>query len=165
MNPVNAVIVLGRGISENGELPESVKTATRKAISLVDEGVASTIIFSGKWSRHVTHTPSITEARAAFDYAIAQGMNPEVAVLEEESLDTLSNCYYIKKNILIPRKWHSALLLTMRENDERAEFLLKKMLGPTYSVEVLCLHFAFSTETLERLEQTEPEKVQKLTTF
>jgi len=162
MQHYNAIIVLGRGISTDGKLPESAKSAIRKAIELVHEGLADIIVFSGKWSRHHDHTPPTTEARAGYAYAIEQGMHPDLGFIEEKSVDTLSNCYYIKTDILIPRHWHSVLLLTLRENDERAEFLLKKMLGPDYEVGVHCIHFAFSPETAQRLEQTEPEKTRRL---
>jgi uncharacterized SAM-binding protein YcdF (DUF218 family) len=165
MHHYDAIIVLGRGISPEGVIPESVKSATRKAVELVQKGEASHIIFSGKWSRHFDYTPPSTEAREAANYALELGFPETNIYTEEKSLDTLSNCYYIKTDILIPQNWHSVLLLTMRQNDERAEFLLRKMLGPDYMVDVLSIDFAFKPETLQRLEETEPAKIQRLREF
>jgi|SRR3989344_1379198 len=161
----DAVIVLGRGIYKDGSIPESVKAATRKAIGLYRQGIVSKVIFSGRWSRHFDYIPPTTEARAMQSYAFEQGLPPEAVVVEEKSLDTITNCYFIKTDILIPRHWRNVLLLTMHHNDERAPFLMRTIFGPDYSVDTLSIDFQFKPETLKRLEETEPAKLKQLKEF
>jgi uncharacterized SAM-binding protein YcdF (DUF218 family) len=116
----DAIIVLGRGISPEGEIPESAKATVQKAVQLHKDGVANYIIFSGKWSRSSSYIPPTTEAKAMSDYSKDLGLPEKSIILEEESLDTISNCYYIKTRILLAKKWISLLLITLHPVDKRA---------------------------------------------
>ncbi len=161
----DVIAVLGRGVNSEGDIPKSVMAAILKAIDLYREGAAKKIIFSGKWSRHFDFTPPITEAQAMLNFALSKGLPKGTGIIEEESLDTLSNCYYIKTKQLIPNGWKKILLLKMFKNDDRAEFLMKQILGPEYIVDTLSIDFEFPPEKIASLQLIEPQKLANLKEF
>ena len=161
----DAVIVIGRGISQEGFLPDTSRACVEKSVDLYKAGITSNIIFSGKWSRHYTYIPPKTEAKAMSNLAIQFGLPEKAIILEEESLDTISNFYLIKTKILIPNNLKTVLLLKLNKNAGRAPFLMKKILGPEYLCESLSIDFDFPTERLKELELSEAEKLERLKVF
>lgn len=49
----DAIVVLGRGIGEDGELSPDSRSRVRKAVELYAQGIAPKIITSGKWTYHL----------------------------------------------------------------------------------------------------------------
>ena len=97
--------------------------------------------------------------------ALSLGASEENIFLEEESLDTISNIYYAKKNLLQPNNWTRLLLLTLYKNDERALLTAHYVLGPSYVCDRLSVDYHFPPEKLEKIEKAETEKVRVLKDF
>ncbi len=161
----DALIVLGRGISPTGELPNSVKGCIKKAAELYQDHIAPHIILSGKWYRHYDFVPPTTEAKAMSKLATELGVPPSAIFLEEDSLDTISNFYYIKTQILMPHQWHNVLLLVIPQNEGRPTYLMHKILGPDFLCETADVDFAFPTEKQADLLISERDKLAKLKEF
>lgn len=161
----DAIIVLGRGISKEGDLPETSIKSVRQAKDLLDQKVAPRAIFCGKWSRHYGYVPTRTEAEAMKALALKIGISEDQIYLEDQSLDTISNLYYAKKRYLIPNNWGSVLLLTLHEHDERALLMAKLILGPEYVIDGQSIDFEFPKDKIDYILDTEKEKVRILKKF
>lgn len=161
----DALVLLGRGLSEGSEPPDSVKANIVDAVKLYNQKVARYVIFSGKWSRSLENVPTTTEAQAMQKYAITLGLPESAIILEDESLDTISNWYFIKNQILIPRKWKSILFITVQPIAARAEFLMNSLLGPEYKAGMYITQFKYSAEKLQMISIREKSKLIKLKNF
>ena len=155
----DALLVLGRGISKEGNLPEMSIKSVEKAKELLDNGQVARIIFCGKWSRHFDFTPPTTEAAAMKELALKLGAQEDKLFIEDQSLDTISNLYYAKKRYLAPQNWRAILLLTLHENDERALLMARYMFGPEYEIEGVSIGYEFPSDKAEYILQTERDKV------
>ncbi len=133
----DAIIVLGGGVDEQGNIPDWVVSRVKESVRLLKEGVAPRVIMSGKWGYMAKYTPPRTEAAAMKAVAIASGAAPDAILLEESSLDTLGNAYFCKKLFLEPSGWHHVLVLATDHHAPRAEYLFRKVLGPAYRMTML----------------------------
>ena len=136
MDRYDAIIVLGAGVNEKGEIPAPVALRVKEAVRLLNEGAAPRIIMSGKWGYRVTEPLPFTEAAAMKKVAVAEGANPDNIILEEESLDTLGNAYFCKKLFLVPNDWRSVIVLMSDHHAERSEYLFRKVLGPSFNITI-----------------------------
>lgn len=161
----DALVLLGRGVSPEGKLPDSVKVTIEEAVKLFNDGRAKHVIFSGKWSRSFDFTPPLTEARAMQEYAITLGLPESVILLEEESLDTISNWYFIKNKLLAPRDWKSILFITVDPIGKRAGFLMNCILGPEYEANIKLTTYEYPSEKFETIKASEEQKLAKLEKF
>src|SRR5947209_12172709 len=130
MNP-DAIIVLGKGISVEGELPEIARQHVRMGASLYSTSPAP-IIMSGAYGLF-EQRPLRTEALAMREYAIELGIAGDQIMVEEESRDTIGNAWFTKMRIA-PRNWHNLVLVTADYHMERALWIFKKIYGPMYNV-------------------------------
>jgi uncharacterized SAM-binding protein YcdF (DUF218 family) len=129
----DAIIVLGRGVEENGTLPPDPKSRVRKAVELFNKGEAPFIVMSGAWTYHADMKPRHSEAAAMKMYAISLGIAAESTIEESDSKDTIGNVYFTKKNIFEPRGWHSITVVASDEHLPRVQYLFHKIYGPQYA--------------------------------
>jgi hypothetical protein len=129
----DAIIVLGRGVEQDGTLPPDPKSRVRKAVELFQQGEAPFIIMSGAWTYHAGTSPRRSEAAAMKEYAESLGVPPEKIIEECDSKDTIGNVYFTKKNIYEPKGWHSLTIVASDEHMSRIEYLFHKIFGPQYS--------------------------------
>jgi uncharacterized SAM-binding protein YcdF (DUF218 family) len=165
MKKADVIIVLGRGIYKDGLIPESAQASIKKAVELYKNGKAGHITFSGKWSYSLDYTPPITEARAMANFSRDLGLPEQVIKLEEESDNTLSNCYYIKTRLLEPNNWKHIILITIDPQDKRAPYHMEKILGSGYAIETVPADFSFSEEKRTQLAAIEKQKMENVVTF
>ena len=135
MTPVDAIIVLGRGINEDGSLPEDPRSRVRKAAALYTAGVAPLLIVSGAWTYHAAIRPVRSEAQAMKAYAIELGV-PESTIIEEsKSMDTIGNVYFTKKDIIEPKNLRNITVIASEDHMPRVQYLFEKIYGNDYNFE------------------------------
>lgn len=153
----DVVLVLGSGIKEDGSIPESAKIRTQKAVEAVKGGEAGRIIFSGRWTYHLSFTPPMTEAEAMAKYAKSLGLDESKIILEKNSVSTVSNFCEVKQ-ILNQYGWTKALLIMNRPYAERAMLNMRKVFGSKYKCDVALTDFRFPPEKEAELEKLEEQK-------
>ncbi len=129
----DVIVLLGGGINRDGSLPSEPRMRVEKAVELLNQGVAQFMIISGShgfWAR----TPPRTEAEAMAQHATSLGISRDRIVLEDVSRDTASNAI-LTKAILEERGWKDLTVVTSKVHVPRAEYVFKKVLGPSYSVD------------------------------
>lgn len=162
MKTYDAILVLGRGIREDGSIPDSAKATVKKAVELYNLGVSKHIIFSGKWS-YTSKVPfPTTESEAMAKYAKELGLPNEAIILETQSDTTITNIYYVKTKTLQPNSWRKVLLVTLDPIYNRAFWLLKKFLGPGYECDYEIADFSFSEQKQQELQLSEKQKLEKV---
>lgn len=125
----DAILVLG--IDTNQKL---FRYRVDKAISLYKRGIASKIIFSGRWWGGLKIRPENSEARLMAEYAKSQGIPAKDILLEEKSLTTLGNFYFTKTKILEPNRYRRIVIVTHRSHFPKARYLARKVLGRKYRI-------------------------------
>lgn len=131
----DAIVVLGGGITKDGILSDVSTKRAEKGVKLFQELKARALIFSGRWSLTYKFIPNRTEAQAFKELAIKLGVEQPKILLEEESLDTLGNAYFVKKKILEPKEWKQLLIVTSDFHVKRTSFAFKKVLGSEYKMD------------------------------
>jgi len=131
----HVIIVLGRGIEEDGSLPPDPKSRVRKTAELYKNGVAPLVVMSGAWTYHFDIHPTRSEAEAMKEYAIELGI-PESAIIEEsKSMDTIGNVYFTKKDIVEPRGFTNIAIIASEDHMPRVKYLFEKIYGEAYELE------------------------------
>lgn len=135
MKGIDAIIVLGGGISSDGQLPLQSKARVDLAVKLA-KPYGTPIIFSGRWSLLLSYTPARSEAKAMIEYARPKVQRTCPLYMEDASLDTIGNAYFSARHYLERESWKRLVVITSDLQVERAIFVWKKVLGPGYHVNV-----------------------------
>lgn len=131
----DAIVVLGRGVESNGQLPVAAAERVSRGVKLFHAGVAPRIIMSGRFALLADDDrPPRTEARAMADAACAAGVPPEAILLEEESRDTIGNAWFTARRILEPNGWNAIRVVTSEYHVPRASWVFAKILGDSVDV-------------------------------
>lgn len=143
----DAIVVLGRGVCDDGSLPLIARTRVEKAAALYEQGISPCVIYTGRHSlmTEVPHVVSEAEAMAAYGETL--GIPRSAALLEEDARDTVGNAYFAWKRFLLPRDWWSIRVVTSDFHIPRAAWVFQKVLGSAYDV-------AFSAASSERFAST-----------
>lgn len=128
----DAIIVLGKGISDDGALPEIARQHIRTGVDLYSVAPCP-IIMSGAYGLF-EQQPTCTEASAMRKYAIELGISDERIIVEEESRDTIGNAWFTKTRIVAPSNWRRLVLVTSDYHMARAFWIFSKVYGPRYSL-------------------------------
>lgn len=133
----DAIIVLGRGIDQKGDIPGLSKIVVRKAVELLKKGKSDHLIVAGKWSYHSKVTFPVTEAEAMRNYALKIGVNQENVFLEKESEATITNICNIKRKFLEPKNWHNIVIVGLAPLEPRILKICHYVLGVAYKIDFL----------------------------
>ncbi len=129
-----AIIVLSGGIGKNGKIPFFVKKRLDLSYKYFHSNISSRILLPGKWGLLCEGKPKLTEAKAMAAYLESLGVPSKNLFLEERSQDLIGSAYYLKKLYLNPRRLHNVLIIGSDFQEERAEFVFSKVLGPKFTV-------------------------------
>lgn len=130
----DVIIVLGRGIEDDGSLPPDPKARVRKAVELYADNVAPVIVMSGAWTYHFDINPTRSESKAMKEYAVELGV-PEQAIIEEsKSMDTIGNVYFTKKDIVEKKGFKNIVVVASEDHMPRVEYLFEKIYGEAYTL-------------------------------
>lgn len=137
-NHFDALLALGCGIDETGQLTGDAKMNVEVAAKLFKRQIAPLLIFSGGYSYKADFIPPIGESQAMKDYAISLGVPDEKILVETKSKDTLGNAYFTKVQILGPMALrHIGILRGPNQSEERVRYIFSKVLGGQYDYEIL----------------------------
>lgn len=110
------------------------------------------IVLTGKYSfLYGVNKPPTTEAEKMAQYLLSKNIPKKDFFMEKNSQDSISNAYYLKKNIFIPKNESQAVIITSHFHLERVKYIFQKILGPDYKLEFIGLQ--------EHLPQEEEKKV------
>lgn len=135
--PYDAIIVLSGGVNDDGSLLINVERRMRLGIDRFNAGDAPILILTGAWGYMLETPPPITEAAAMKQFALSVGVPESAIVTEEEAHDTVGNAYFTKVRILEPREWRRVLVVSSDYHMPRSEFIFRKVLGPSYTMEFI----------------------------
>lgn len=162
----DAVIVLGTGIKQDGQLPDSSIRNIKRAVELYKNRHTQKLILAGKWAWNCKYTPRLTEAAAMRLVALNRGI-PAVDILIEDQSSTIgSNLCNVKEKILIPNNFKNIALICISDViKERMELNLKMILGPDYTCEVIMAESSYTPEKYEELKMIESKKMPEALKF
>lgn len=143
----DALVVLGRGVSDDGSLPLIARSRVERAVALYEQGVAPWLVFTGRCGLMQDAEPPVTEAAAMAMHAESLGVPRAAMLLESDARDTLGNAYFVWKRFMLTRDWWAIRVVTSDFHIPRAAWVFQKVLGPAYDV-------AFSSASSERFART-----------
>lgn len=120
------------------ELPAHVYQSLDRAVALYRQKTVHHIVVSGKWTINfdiLGIRQPFTECDRMAEYLERHGIPPQAILREAESMDAISNLYYLKRHIFEPKAFRRLLFIAAGPRLARIEFLSKRILGPGYSLE------------------------------
>lgn len=131
---MDAIIVLGGGIQIDGTLTQMSRSRVNTAVALFKRGIAPRIVMCG-WRSFLSLSPTPrSEASLMKEYATRRGVPASCVLLEEESVDTVTNAVFVFRRYLRPKEWRSVAVVTSPFHLHRAKFIFNKVLGRGYAV-------------------------------
>ena len=182
-----AAIVLGGGLKKvmvqdqtRYEPEEQARERLDTAYALYEEGQVDTIITTGKISFMASVDPEVTgpqtEAEVGKEYLIAKakvqagdasscerGIQDDI-FFEAQSLDTIGNAWFAKKECLEPLGITHCIVVTSDYHIERARTVFEWVLGPDYTVACAAAPSHMSYSERERRDQFEKRLTEHMKT-
>jgi len=131
----DACVVLGGGITNDGQVSSTSKARVDDAFGHYKNGEVSLLLMSGLGSWRHGSPPRVTEAKVMFNYAVSLGLNPKAILQEEKSKDTISNAYFCKIDFALPRNWQRLLVITSSHHLPRTEYTFGKVFGGEFDID------------------------------
>lgn len=132
----DAIIVLGKGVLENGQPPAIVKQEITEALRLAQQTGVKAVIFSGEHWGLLRQKYSSSEAVAMRQFALAQLVdekNKPLLLLEEQSKDTIGNAVF-SKAMIDRRHWKIILVLSTEYHLPRVRKIFGQIFGTEYQL-------------------------------
>ncbi len=131
----DAVIVLAGGVNSDGTLPQIIKERINLGIRLLQESASDFLVFSGHFTFVLDNPLNLSESESMKTYAISQGIAESKILLDDKSKDTLSNAYFVKVDLAIPRNWKKLAVVSSETHIERAKYLFNKVFGANFKID------------------------------
>ncbi len=137
MKKYDAVLILGRGIDEHGNMPEVAYGQVRKAVKLFKNDQTKNLIFCGRWSYHDKYDHVATEAETMAKYASDLGVPDESIHIEDKSEATVINICNAKREFLKPKGWKNIAFITLYPLVPRIKLNAEYVLGDEYTCDYI----------------------------
>lgn len=156
----DCILVLGAGITKEGELTQIGRSRVEKAVSAYRSNQSSRILLSGRYSHGLSFIPPRTEAQAMKEYALNLGVQKEHIYLDEHSMDTLGGAYF-SKQFFLKYNWKNILIITSNFHLARTQYLFKKVYGKEFNFEIVPSLTFLPPEDLMRHIELEVQTINK----
>ena len=139
MKYYDAIIVLATEPDHTTwKFPQQIYDCLDRTADLLSREEAPCAIVSGKWSLSLESRgiqQPFRECDAMADYLKSKGVAENKILLEGDSQDTISNLYYLKKQILMPQNMKRLLFVVADFRIPRLKLLCQRVLGNDYQFE------------------------------
>ena len=152
---LDAIIILGAGLTKSYQLPKEAIQRCDKAIELFHKELPNYIICSGKYSYKFKISPPTTEAKLMRKYLIKNKIPRNKIIKEEHSKDTFGNAYFTRKYVVDPKKCKNIAIVTSDYHIPKSTFLFRKVYGRNYTLHFLSAKSSHSKKEFQRLQKRE----------
>ncbi len=140
MQKFDTAVVLGsRPLGpDSWDLPDHIFRSLDRANELLRADKIKYITLCGKWTINfdvLGIEQPFQECDAMAEYLVDNGVEHDVLLREDESKDTISNIFYLKRQILQPHNFNSLLFIAAQPRIRRIQILAHKILGNSYELE------------------------------
>lgn len=125
-------VTLSNRINPDGTLQEDVRRRVDLSITLYQNEFGQTITMSGGYA---DREAPFTHAEAMKRYAIQQGVPNNDILKEEDSLDTIGQAYFVKKNVIVPKNWDRFSVVSSEYHIPRVKKIFNFIFGPEFLIE------------------------------
>ena len=126
----DAILILGGGVREGGELPRWSRARFDRALERAD---AEIFLCSSAGTRRrpppLEHGYPIAEAVAGARYLMSRGIPPRRIRIEAASYDTIGNAYFAKLLHVDPAGWRRLLVITSDWHMPRSRAIFEWVFG------------------------------------
>lgn len=141
----DAIIVLGKGVLNNGQPPDIIQAEIKTALTLAEQQLTTAVIFSGEHWGLIRKTHTINEAKAMLQFAqeqLTSAKTKPVLLLEEQAKDTIGNAVFCK-TIIDHQNWKTILIMSTEYHLPRVRKIFNQIFGQQYS-----LHYQVAKQDL-----------------
>ena len=152
---LDAIIILGAGLTKNLTLPREAKERLDKAIEIFYKHHPKYLITSGKYSYKLKKKPKYTESQLMKEYLIKQDIPQRIILKEEHSKDTFGNAYFTKHYVVDIKKMKNIAIVTSDYHIPKSAFLFRKIFGPNYTLHFIPAKSKHNKSELRKLQTRE----------
>ncbi len=143
MKKYDAIVILGtQPNTKTWKFPKQVYDCLDKAVDLLNRGVSPYVIVSGQKSITVDRLKlkqPFRECDAMADYLKQIGVSDKQILREGKSKDSLSNLFYIKELIIMPKQMNRILFVIADYRLRRLRYLCKRIFGKDFDIDFLTI--------------------------
>jgi len=152
------IVCLGGGLTEQDWPSEKFRARLDKSYELFTPDIHNGIIITSRGTFRDSHPHTITEAGAGGLYLEGRGVDLRYLMVEDQSMDTLSNAFFTRIRYLAPNGWLRPTIITNEFHMPLARFLFEMVLDGNYTPDfVTAPNAGISDEELERWQKHESE--------
>ncbi|MDQ2973419.1 MAG: YdcF family protein [bacterium] len=140
MSRYDTAVILGyRPLNgETWQPPTHITNSLDRSVELFNEGSIQSITVSGNRTINfdvLNIAQPFKECDKMAKYLLTNCIPDDAIQRESESKDTISNIYYLKRQILMPRELRNLLFIAAESRLERIKFLCERILGSEYRLD------------------------------
>lgn len=137
--PYDSVVILGYRPThpDTWRFPNHIYDSLDRAVELYKQGNTRSITLSGKWTINfdILHIRQpFRECDAMADYLLQHDVPEKILYREGDSQDSISNFYYLKRLVFMPRRLRRLHFIAAEARLPRIAFLATRILGADYVV-------------------------------
>lgn len=129
----DTAIVLGAGVTNQGELPPLGKQRADAVVPIFYNKKIRKFLLSGGYTKNFPRSEAKLMAERILNKG---GISSSDLLLEEKSRTTTGNAYYSKVDFLEPNKYFRNVLVTDSVHMPRASLIFQKILGNNYDTKL-----------------------------
>ena len=127
----NASICLSHLIQDDGILSEQSRRRVEKSYDELMKKEVERIVVSGG---HKNKKTPISSAKAMQIYLLRKGVDSSLVLLEESSLDTVSQAIFTKVQIVVPNNWGRLSVVADNDHMFRVRTIFDFVYGPDFDI-------------------------------
>lgn len=154
-------VVLGGGLNlETQQINLVTQTRFDKVIEL--ESDFDYIISCGDktYKKEIEFRVQKTEAKAGEEYLLSKGIDSSKIILEEDSRDTFSNAYYVRKKLEELNLGNQLTIITSNFHMSKSKYIFEFVFGVNYNLRFISVDDSMlNQEELEKRKVSESEVI------
>jgi len=154
-NKADAIIVMGRGIKQDGSLPDGPKLRGKLAVSLYEKKLAPILVLTSKYWGFQNFIPPITEDEAMKRFVITLGVPEDKTLKQEISEDTIGEAFFTKIEIIDAKQWKKLIIVTSTDHLQRTKYIFEQIFGPKYDLQFAAADHGLTEEVLMKSQKLE----------
>jgi len=120
-------------INLDGTLQKEGELRVDRTVELYRSGAVQTLTMSGRHDKIDWDAP-VTHAEAMARYAVEQGVPRNDIYIEDRSLDTVGQAYFVKRYVVIPNNWGDLVVVSSDWHMERVREIFDFIFGTEFNV-------------------------------
>lgn len=130
----DAAITLSHKINPDGTLTDESRERVDRSVEMLFHGAMPNIVMAGGHNGRNNTSEPTTHAQAMKQYAVSKGVFAGKVYLEEDSVDTVGQLLFSKKQLVVPNNWGKLVVISHDYHAPRVMEISKIVFGDEFAI-------------------------------